>query len=98
MGHEGRNRAALRKERQERRILPRRQTGPRPELCRLPYAEMGKAGRQIGLGRRPAGNSLRQSFASGKAAQSLFPLGVRPKREVRSQAATSGGVWLAVYL
>ena len=38
VGREGRDRPALREGRQERRVFPRRQADPRPQLRRLPHA------------------------------------------------------------
>ena len=43
MGREGRDRPALREGRQERRVPPRRQADPRPQLRRLPHAEGGRS-------------------------------------------------------
>ena len=40
VGREGRDRPALREGRQERRVFPRRQADPRPQLRRLPHAEV----------------------------------------------------------
>ncbi len=39
VGRQGRDRPALREGRQERRVFPRRQADPRPQLRRLPHAE-----------------------------------------------------------
>ena len=94
VGRQGRDRPALRQGRQERRVLPRRQADPRPQLRRLPHAEVGQAGRQPGPGRRRqigraiAGNGRRRCPApTYRLAHGLRRPGSATSRAIGSLAA-----------
>ena len=88
VGQRGRDRPALREGRQERRVFPRRQADPRPQLRRLPYAEARAAGRQPGPGRRQDGRPAQRR----RRARHLLPAGDGLRRPVRP-ASRSIGSW-----